>query len=1028
MIKIAHAADIHIRSFKYLDEMKFTFDEFYKKIDESEPDLIFLGGDIFHSKLTVSNEYFALAYDFFKELSSRATLLIIPGNHDLALNNKSRMDAITPVVKALRNTKNPVIYSKMSETIIPIKGKEKYQFHHFSILQNKREWPKKDSLDETKVNFALYHGSINGSAVDNGWISRGNKDNLSIFDGFDFGLLGDIHLQQFLTPDKRVGYPGSLRQNNYGETVDKGFLLWEIEDGKNFEVERVLLEQKRYFFTLYGSEVDDVKDIGDLPEDCRIRFKLTEPVDFSEELRIKSEIERLYLPQNEVNIIQLEERTNLGSIQVGDVDVLHENIRQPQVQKELIKEFFKDKNLKPKDLEDVSELDKKYHSYIDTDVERDVTYDIDTMKFGGLFAYGPDNFIDFTKTKGLTGFFGENAIGKSSLPDILTLGLQNTIHKKGANRNIEYINNFSEKGFVDINLKMNGKKYGIDRELIRKKTKSGETCLANIDFYERVKRGKNSLNGEKKPDTNKKIRDRFGTDEDFENTSLCPQFELTKFIDARATKRKEILAKYFDLGLYGIKYSLAKNDFDELKGRLEEYNYTKIELEIEEKKIEVESLESLIKKEMGEEKNQEALIEEEEEKLKSLYKLLRNTDYTQADLDRVMIEASELSSSIEELKKNIEESEIEDFSNMEFSLEKTKSIFEEDKKHLQKLERDLFAAQKKKESCQKSSLLLKEIPNVPQCQVCTLAHDAFESDSQIPKLLSDIELIVEELKTTKQSIEMLDYENVIERWEKSNLNSIRLASYKEVLETKESSLKTVSLEVDVIKSNLEDILANEEILKQTKLKEEFVKEAKAKRVGLSENRIQLISKKAIAGSKIEDLTKRLETCEELNRQKFIFELYLKAMGKNGISYWIISKKMPILNKQVNFILSQAVNFKLFIEDNEEEKTVKIYIVDEKGKRSIELGSGMEKTVSSLALRAALWNICLLPKTPLLILDEAFAHLDQEKYDSVIKLLVYMKNYFESIWIITHDEGLKGMMDHSYYIKKDSKGFASCQIK
>ena len=65
------------------------------------------------------------------------------------------------------------------------------------------------------------------------WELDGEVD-ISIFSGYDFVFLGDIHKLQYLDHEKRIAYPGSTIQQNYGEDPGKGFLFWEIEDKDNF--------------------------------------------------------------------------------------------------------------------------------------------------------------------------------------------------------------------------------------------------------------------------------------------------------------------------------------------------------------------------------------------------------------------------------------------------------------------------------------------------------------------------------------------------------------------------------------------------------------------------------------------------------------------------------------------------------------------------------------------------------------------------------------------------------------------------
>jgi DNA repair exonuclease SbcCD nuclease subunit len=85
--------------------------------------------------------------------------------------------------------------------------------------------------DPDAINIAFYHGSITGCKTDVGWTMQHGEKDVSIFEEFDFAMLGDIHkTNQALDEEDRVRYCGSLVQQNHGETNDKGFLIWEIED------------------------------------------------------------------------------------------------------------------------------------------------------------------------------------------------------------------------------------------------------------------------------------------------------------------------------------------------------------------------------------------------------------------------------------------------------------------------------------------------------------------------------------------------------------------------------------------------------------------------------------------------------------------------------------------------------------------------------------------------------------------------------------------------------------------------------
>ena len=72
--------------------------------------------------------------------------------------------------------------------------------------------------------------------TDSGWSMAHGEDEATIFNDHDYALLGDIHKPQFLDQDRKVGYCGSTIQQNFGESQDKGYMLWEIQDKDNHVV------------------------------------------------------------------------------------------------------------------------------------------------------------------------------------------------------------------------------------------------------------------------------------------------------------------------------------------------------------------------------------------------------------------------------------------------------------------------------------------------------------------------------------------------------------------------------------------------------------------------------------------------------------------------------------------------------------------------------------------------------------------------------------------------------------------------
>jgi len=191
MPKIAHISDIHIRSLKRHDEYIDIFKKLSKDCADNKVDYIFLGGDIFHTKLTgISPEYIELLTWWLNDLSSIAPVHMILGNHDLNESNLSRQDAVSPIVSAMNNS-NIFLYKKSGV----------YEFHPgwnwciFSI-SDKEGWKSVKPIKD-KINIACYHGPVSGARTETGYELEGEVTT-SFFKDYDYAFLGDIHTFQFL--------------------------------------------------------------------------------------------------------------------------------------------------------------------------------------------------------------------------------------------------------------------------------------------------------------------------------------------------------------------------------------------------------------------------------------------------------------------------------------------------------------------------------------------------------------------------------------------------------------------------------------------------------------------------------------------------------------------------------------------------------------------------------------------------------------------------------------------------------------
>ena len=185
MIKLAHLSDTHIRNLKYHEEYREVFNKIFSILREEKPDYIVHTGDIAHTKNQISPEFVEMCSWFLKELADISPTYVILGNHDTNLKNDTRQDSISPIINALNNP-NLTLWKYSGERII----NDNLAFNVLSLIDEDK-WVKPS--DPNRINIALYHGAIAGVSTDIGYKMEHCDHDVNIFEGHDYGMIGDIH-------------------------------------------------------------------------------------------------------------------------------------------------------------------------------------------------------------------------------------------------------------------------------------------------------------------------------------------------------------------------------------------------------------------------------------------------------------------------------------------------------------------------------------------------------------------------------------------------------------------------------------------------------------------------------------------------------------------------------------------------------------------------------------------------------------------------------------------------------------------
>ncbi|HIO04389.1 MAG TPA: hypothetical protein EYN08_02045 [Gammaproteobacteria bacterium] len=1045
---IAHLADTHIRNLKYHKEYQVVFDRLYQILREKEVDYIVHCGDIAHTKTQISPEFVQMCSDFFKSLADIAPTYIIPGNHDGNLRNSSRLDALSPIVAALAHKDLHLLKDSVE---VNLKGG--IALNVLSVF-DRENWSKPS--DPTATNIALYHGAISNSKTDLGWIMEHGEDELSIFQDFDYALLGDIHkTNQILDHDGKVRYPGSTVQQNHGETNDKGFLLWDITGKDTFTCEHISIPNPKPFVTIDLTAKGRLPKKSAPPEGARIRLVSSTNLPLDVVRKAVEASHSRFKPESVTYLNKFKGNSTdsdlAESLKVSD-------LRDIEVQEGLISEYLSGHELEDQTLDLIYSMNKSYSSTVEQEeeVSRNVNWNLKKFNWSNLFNYGEDNEINFENTNGIIGILGKNYSGKSSIVDSLLYTLYNSTSKNNR-KNLNVINQNKDDCVGDLQIDVGQYTYHINRrsEKYTKKLR-GETtqeAKTDLDFVrvDALTGEKKSLNGLSRSDTDKNIRKIFGTLDDFLLTSMSSQLDSLSFIGEGSTKRKEILAKFLDLELFEKKYKLAKEKASDLRAnikRLGNHNFTS---DAKEARKELALAEIISDRKKAACAEFQIEIESKTESLNELINAIESIPTEIIDIKQVLDQlekleeifvkinddntylAQQLSEDKETLKK------IENFIN-QFDIEDLRekiNLSEEKSRQLEEFESEMGKLETHLNNQNQKISSLSEVPCGTEYTHCKFIKDAHSAKKTSGETVMSIEKLSLGKKSLEEEINEHPIDKLAEHMEKydkvldkKNEVEMRISSTNLSLEKNKTKLINIEREIESFGEKEQeyqknkDVIDNlESLLMHRSQIQNMLEETRVAHETCQNELMELYKTHGSLEEKIASLASDQTEYESLQDEYSSVDLYMKCMHGNGISYDIIKRKLPIVNEEVSKVLANIVDFEVFFENDG--RKLDILIKHPKHEpRPIEMGSGAEKTIASMAIRLALLNVSTLPKGDTFILDEPGTSLDEENMEGFIRILDMIKSQFKTVILISHLDSLKDCVDQQIIIDKDNYGYAN----
>jgi len=185
---------------------------------------------------------------------------------------------------------------------------------------------------------------------------------------------------------------------------------------------------------------------------------------------------------------------------------------------------------------------------------------------------------------------------------------------------------------------------------------------------------------------------------------------------------------------------------------------------------------------------------------------------------------------------------------------------------------------------------------------------------------------------------------------------------------------------------------------------------------ISGNKVSITS----LNEKIDNNKKMIVKIKEEEEKEKIYKIYLEIFGKNGISKTIMKTMMPLINSELQRLMEDSCYFRLEVRISEKNEVEFVMIDNSTGiDKLMTSGSGYEKTIASLALRSVLTKICTLPKPNLVVMDEVFGKISNENLEMVSEFFIKLKDYFEKVFVISHNPLINNWSDNIVKIKKEN---------
>jgi DNA repair exonuclease SbcCD ATPase subunit len=743
---------------------------------------------------------------------------------------------------------------------------------------------------------------------------------------------------------------------------------------------------------------------------------------------IKEYFQKKYSSQN-VNIITKLKTQNQEDQQVTEVAL---NILDKDQQKNMIRSYLESKS-QQNYLDQILEIDKNVESRILLNSEDNFAFRkwyIKKIEFSNFLSYGENQVVDFTRLDGITAVESNppNFGGKTVLSvDLLLFLFFNTTTK--TSKAEEIFNRFTDKNKVSVSgeISIDGEDYLIVRNLERKLSKSGEwNVKTELDFFKKLPNGElQNFTGEQRRETEKFIKTSIGEQEDFLMTILTTASNLEDLLEAKPTARGQVLSKFLGLDFLKRKEETAKEIFSEFSKQMVSNVYSHTTLTQEN-----ENMENRINTIKSDNQNIQKEIESVSDSISKgeAYKVsLLTRKHTDIDHKLSILNPTTISDNIRNLETEYQEQKRE----FETIVVKEPSEFYDEETHDQvkkQIKIEYGNSVQLQTEIKEIEKLRSSVSGGIKCEHCGI--DLLTASLTANKLgLLDgliirkqaIDTLLNDLSFKDQTFVSLKKE--FDEYEKNKL----------IREKFEAKMESIQMKISNEQETHQKYLEQQTKIEENRKTDQLIMKSDTRLNELNREKSQYERTLGSNQQAIIDLELRLKKNmdliikigQEFEREK-VYKMYLEIFGKNGISKIIMKTMMPIINSELTRLLQDSAYFKLEIRISDKNEVEFVMTDNSTGIEKLMIsGSGYEKTIASLALRAVLSKVCSLPKPNIIVFDEVFGKISNENLEMVGEFFTKIKEYFEKIFVITHNPLVTNWADNILKIEKQGNVSRVC---